>query len=364
MWFINSSGASLSLFTSARTMIQYSIPGSHVTSFAYGRLYYAFVFDSSEVVVYKPSTKKPTCKFNFEKDFRKTQCKFTSVIVVEKSIYVGLSDGRIFSFFRDQTTHRYTFTDSETSGLHNFELSGFVKAQAPVHLLGGSKGMLAYHTLGSDIYFLSRLQAPRSYSLNGPVAIYRFDSHRGRILLATKANKKFYVYRIKPVWQSKRKVRSKTKLVRNKADHELVAISKNGDIALFDGVDGYFHIYNPFHTDKLPKGIRIGNSDNTDGPCCFVGDNDDYFVYCGEYYAEIAVAVRAWDTGKWDELGSIDGEDLYKISDWQFEDDDSPIRDPGTDGKRLVVRVVAEDGENNKGLLAFDADGEDGVQLW
>jgi hypothetical protein len=326
---------------------------------AYGSSYYAFVYAKNMVVIYRPSDKEIVGVQDFTEEFKKSGLDFTSIIIVENLIYIGLSNGEIFSFFQKAGQHEFVYTRFKKRRVHGY--APFTRHKEAVHLLGGNAKTLVYHT-SKQVYF-SSLGPHTLFTIDDPIIKYAFNDSENLLLLATKHGDNVHLHRVKPKQEPSS---IQLEFPEGYKDWEPLAISKGGNVACSS--DGNFVICNPFRGQGPSEPFNIGRSwDNQEGQGCFMGEN--FFVYCGQESPEIAVAYS--ENGDWKDISELQAPELNEaisgldpvISGWTFESQNGVlVENPTYDGKDLVVTIRGKDYlDDDQGLIVFKADKKHGL---
>jgi hypothetical protein len=356
---------------------------------AYGESYYAFVFAPSLVVIYSLLTKKVVYKQSFAEDITKKPRPFTSLVASGNTFHVGLMDGRIFSFVKQEqgAQTKYKCIDSAVGGLPGYKGFWRDSSERGIELLGCDEQVLIYRVECKKLVVLNSASKPEEIIFKRPILKLRINSEEKMLLLVTKekatkqkatkkkATKKkatkqkanFFLYKVSldEYWNAHSRILLQIQ-EEDKTDCELMALSKNGDVALRRY--GSFSIYKPLSGGKVPEVIKVGDCGNDyEGSACFVGEYEEMFAYSGGKYPEIAFAHCDYTSGVWSELVQHDEFELQKLSftkdknlRWRSTSDDTTIREVQFDGKNFVIRMEGHSEYEN--LLSFEYS-EDGVLL-
>ncbi|RYN82601.1 hypothetical protein AA0119_g13380 [Alternaria tenuissima] len=318
-------------------------------------------------VIYGLTDKKVVYKRSFANAVASAVRPFTSLVTSGNNFHVGLIDGRIFSFviassLVNSAPAKYKFIDSNDDRLPGFGKFRRDTSEQRIKLLGCDKQVLVYSTRNKDVVLLKSSCRQEHVPLGHPVLKLRINSEQKTILLVTKEEDDFFLYRV-PLerdWKFHSRI-----WLRKMSDWDLMALSKNGDVAFRQEAD--FLIYNPFSDDKAhQQTISVGDSDNNGEFCaCFLGEDEDSLVYCGKKFPEIAFALCMYKKG-WNSSEDYDEEKLDNLDfterhglEWEHEEGGSAVLDVQFDGNNLIVRMQGHPDFEN--LLTFPF-GEDGFQ--
>jgi hypothetical protein len=303
--------------------------------YAYVSPHYAFVCPGNEVVVYNADTGETLFSVSFdERDF-----EFTSMVIINTKIFISLADGRLLRLRRQSGTDRYIFDLFDSQAWINAEVF-FEPNERVAFLFGGNEEMMFGRTTYNNIVLLRTQSADTTCIRFGhQIEVHNFDQKRNRLFLVSYREGWFVLSVIKPSDEDPTVGCEYSNVLENvpfAAKWKLLAVSKNGEVAFFDR--GRFRILNSEQEDAIQP-FALGNSlkNNAQVQCCFLGEDDEYFTYCGGFESEIAVAERIH--GLWEQKAFLvaDTDDVFGLE--SYDVGVSKIYDPTTDGKRLVVRV-------------------------
>jgi hypothetical protein len=302
--------------------------------------YYAFVFDDvyddsddilQTIVIYDPESKKEIYTTSYG------HCYCTSIAILRTDAYIGLENGRILEIKKSVMGKYEKFVRNAPKNWSTDKKS--------VTILGINNEMFCVATssrkeftkLNGDIIILSNGKKIFHRKINGAVKAYKFDFKSNRLFWITRTQSSHTFHEFGLATMTK-KARYKTcklempswPLVKS------MAISINGEIAFSNGYRK-FCILTPGVIERPPQYLEIGNKTkkNSGGSSCFVGEGEEYLVYCGRDYPEIAVAKRI--NGEWINQASpaIDMGSCHPKSNENM----SNIQNIGTDGKKLILHV-------------------------
>lgn len=327
--------------------------------FSYGSPYYSFVFLPSEdnvktnkVVIYDPKSGQTIYTAIFH------DLEFTSMVMLGSDVYIGLTNGQILRVIQNCATRKYVISYIDS-------MSGWTTTGEPVTVLGINDTVVCVAT-SCEKHWLSawksvtfcRKEVASSRTTEGAVEAYKFDSESNRLLWVTRNSDG---YALHTFGQSEGENIAQYRKYKMEMPLDFVmciTISTYGEVAFSDG-RGRFCILNPASNKKQYLHIGCKRKRNTGGRACFVGKREEYLVYTGNRYSEIAAAKYIDD--KWRNQDSLVAEtsNIYYSASNSGASETS-IHDLGTDGRYLVVRVGPEGGidqeEMSNMLWIFDVD--------
>jgi hypothetical protein len=299
--------------------------------YAYASPHYAFVFPKNKVVVYNTETRMVV----FSEFFDEREHRFTSMIIINTTIYIGLDDGRLLRLKRSSGGNEYRHDVLSSESWCDTE--GLLESNEKVSfLLGGNERIMFARTTLNNIVVLRTEPAGTTYVPFGhEIKVHTFDSRRNRLLLVSNVTGSTVLSVVRQSKQNPTAAERKDiglLQVSQDSNWKPLAVSKNRDVFIVNR--DRFYIVKPGNRSFV-LGSALESNDHVQ--CCFAGKGDKYLAYCGGSKSQLAV-VKHTD-GRWIPRAFLAADTDGLFGTGLFDMTVSDIRDPATDGEKLVVRV-------------------------